>query len=66
MSQLFLKTQCYLGKNISKIKNYFYSGTIKSNIDPFNEYSYKEIIEALKKINIWDCLKAPENYEKDL
>ena len=67
MLQLFLRILCYLGYNIYlEIKKLFCSGTIKSNIDPFNEYLNTEIIDALKKINIWECLKAPENYEKDL
>ena len=41
-----------------------FSGTIRSNIDPFDEYKNEDLITALKKINIWECLKAPENYEK--
>lgn len=31
-----------------------FSGTIRSNIDPFQKHSNAEIAEVLKKVEIWD------------
>lgn len=33
-----------------------FSGTLRSNIDPFNQFSDSLIIDMLKKVNIWDQL----------
>ena len=38
-----------------------FSGTLKSNIDPFNKYSDEEIADSLKKVHIWDDLKEDSN-----
>jgi len=37
-----------------------FSGNIRSNIDPFNEFSNFEIIDVLKKSNILNDLRAPK------
>ena len=34
-----------------------FTGTIRSNIDPFEEFQDDKIIDALKKVQIWDALK---------
>lgn len=31
-----------------------FTGTVRSNIDPFNKHSNSEIAEILKKVEIWD------------
>lgn len=31
-----------------------FTGTVRSNIDPFNKHSNGEIAEILKKVEIWD------------
>jgi len=36
------------------------NGTIRSNVDPFNEYPDEDIISALKKVQIWDQLKISQ------
>ncbi|KAL4488820.1 hypothetical protein ABPG72_016473 [Tetrahymena utriculariae] len=33
-----------------------FSGTLKENVDPFNQYKDKDVIEILKKVSIWDQL----------
>ncbi|EAS02140.2 ABC transporter C family protein (macronuclear) [Tetrahymena thermophila SB210] len=33
-----------------------FSGTLKENVDPFNQYSEKDVVEILKKVSIWDQL----------
>ncbi|KAL4440938.1 hypothetical protein ABPG74_009351 [Tetrahymena malaccensis] len=33
-----------------------FSGTLKENVDPFNQYSDKAVIEILRKVSIWDQL----------
>jgi ABC-type multidrug transport system fused ATPase/permease subunit len=33
-----------------------FSGTISSNLDPFEEYSHEEKISILKKVELWDIL----------
>lgn len=33
-----------------------FSGTVRSNIDPFNEYKKDEIIDVLKKVQLWNSL----------
>ena len=38
-----------------------FSGTLKSNIDPFNKYSDEEVADSLKKVHIWDDLKEDSN-----
>lgn len=30
---------------------------MRSNIDPFNQHSDEKIVEALKKVTIWDQIK---------
>lgn len=34
-----------------------FSGTLKSNIDPFGKFSDEKIMECLKRVHIWDDLK---------
>ncbi len=34
-----------------------FTGNIKENIDPFNEYTDEEIAECLKKVSLWDQIK---------
>ena len=41
-----------------------FSGTLKSNIDPFGKYSDEEIVDSLKKAHIWEDLKE-ESSEED-
>ena len=31
-----------------------FTGTIKTNIDPFNQYDDNKISECLKKVELWD------------
>jgi len=31
-----------------------FTGTVRSNVDPFDEYTDQEIIDALKKVHIWE------------
>lgn len=47
-----------------------FTGTIKSNIDPFGKHSNGEIAEVLQKVEIWDQLnsvldKQMENEKKE-
>ena len=37
-----------------------FTGTIRSNIDPFEEFSDEKIIDALKKVQIWNALKETD------
>mmetsp|Transcript_24704 Transcript_24704/g.28768 ORF Transcript_24704/g.28768 Transcript_24704/m.28768 type:complete len:1543 (+) Transcript_24704:13-4641(+) len=37
-----------------------FTGTIKSNIDPFEEFADEKIIDALKKVHIWESLKEAD------
>lgn len=34
-----------------------FTGNIKENIDPFNEYTDEEIAESLRKVSLWDQIK---------
>ena len=34
-----------------------FTGTIKTNIDPFNKYTDEQIAETLKKVSLWDQIK---------
>ena len=43
-----------------------FSGTIRSNIDPYNEKTDEEIAVCLKKVMIWDDLKENEEEEGEL
>ena len=40
-----------------------FSGTLKSNIDPFDKYSDEEVADSLKKVHIWDDLKEDSTEE---
>jgi len=35
-----------------------FTGDVRSNVDPFNEYTDEAIIDALKKVQIWDQIKG--------
>ena len=50
----------HLRKNITIIPQdpVLFSGSLKSNIDPFNEYSEKQIENALEKTHILEALKS--------
>mmetsp|Transcript_27011 Transcript_27011/g.23902 ORF Transcript_27011/g.23902 Transcript_27011/m.23902 type:complete len:515 (+) Transcript_27011:2891-4435(+) len=37
-----------------------FTGSIKENVDPFGEYKDEDIIDALKKVQIWDQIKIDE------
>lgn len=34
-----------------------FTGTIKTNIDPFNRYTDEEIADTLKKVSLWDQIR---------
>ena len=42
-----------------------FTGTIRYNIDPFNEFLDLDIISALKKVHIWEALTTNEEYLKN-
>ena len=44
-----------------------FTGTIKSNIDPFNQYNDNDISECLKKVELWDQIRDSNEpqYKKD-
>lgn len=54
-----------LRRNITMIPQdpVLFSGSLRSNIDPFDEYKDEDIIEGLKKVQIWEGLKDGENQE---
>jgi len=35
-----------------------FTGTVRSNVDPFNEYADEAIIDALKKVQVWEQIKG--------
>jgi len=35
-----------------------FTGTVRSNVDPFEEYSDEAIIDALKKVQIWEQIRG--------
>jgi ATP-binding cassette, subfamily C (CFTR/MRP), member 1 len=41
-----------------------FTGNIRSNLDPFGEFTNLEIIEALEKTGILDQIKQPEKITK--
>ena len=41
-----------------------FSGTLRYNIDPFNTYDDEKIIDALKKVHIWNKLLGDEDVLK--
>ena len=43
-----------------------FSGTLKSNIDPFGKHSDEEIANSLKKAHIWDDIKEESSEEDPL
>jgi len=34
-----------------------FTGTLKTNIDPFNKYTDEQIAESLKKVSLWDQIR---------
>lgn len=43
-----------------------FSGTIRSNIDPYEEKSDEEIARCLKKVMIWDDLQENEDEDEEI
>ena len=41
-----------------------FTGSIRYNIDPFNEFKDVNIISALKKVHIWEALQVNDEYFK--
>lgn len=41
-----------------------FKGSVRENMDPFLEHTDSEIIEVLKKTNVWDKLAIDEEDEK--
>eukprot|EP01017_Pseudomicrothorax_dubius_P035126 TRINITY_DN4883_c0_g1_i2.p1 TRINITY_DN4883_c0_g1~~TRINITY_DN4883_c0_g1_i2.p1 ORF type:complete len:1425 (+),score=392.81 TRINITY_DN4883_c0_g1_i2:120-4394(+) len=41
-----------------------FTGNVRMNIDPFNDYGDEAIVEALKKVQMWDQLKRPKKKAK--
>ncbi len=41
-----------------------FTGSIRYNIDPFNEFKDDNIIDALKKVHIWEALEPNQEYLK--
>lgn len=38
-----------------------FTGTIKTNIDPFDKYSDEQIADTLKKVSLWDQIREDED-----
>ena len=55
----------YLRHNVTIIPQdpTLFTGTIKSNIDPFNKYSDEAIAETLKKVSLWDQIREDEEQD---
>jgi ABC-type multidrug transport system fused ATPase/permease subunit len=34
-----------------------FTGTVKSNIDPLDKYNDKDIVECLKKVELWNQIR---------
>ena len=49
----------YIRHNVAIIPQdpIIFSGTIKSNIDPFNVYPDDEIAKCLQKVELWDQIR---------
>eukprot|EP01016_Furgasonia_blochmanni_P032168 TRINITY_DN3319_c0_g3_i6.p1 TRINITY_DN3319_c0_g3~~TRINITY_DN3319_c0_g3_i6.p1 ORF type:complete len:371 (-),score=150.79 TRINITY_DN3319_c0_g3_i6:152-1183(-) len=43
-----------------------FTGTIRSNIDPFVEYKDEDIVRCLQKVHIWDQIRAESGPELDV
>ena len=41
-----------------------FTETIRFNIDPFKEFTDSEIVDALKKVHMWETLRGPEGVEE--
>jgi ABC-type multidrug transport system fused ATPase/permease subunit len=43
-----------------------FTGTIKTNIDPFNRYSDEQIAETLQKVSLWDQIREDPEETSEL
>lgn len=43
-----------------------FTGTIKTNIDPFDKYKDEDIAETLKKVSLWDQIKEEESERTEI
>lgn len=52
----------HLRHNVSIIPQdpYLFSGTLRSNVDPYEEHSDQEVKLALQQVTIWDQLKGED------
>ena len=55
----------YLRHNVTIIPQdpVLFTGTIKSNVDPFNNCSDEKVAETLKKVSLWDEIVEDEEQE---
>lgn len=40
-----------------------FTGTIKTNIDPFNNYTDEQIAQTLQKVSLWDQIREDEEQD---
>jgi ABC-type multidrug transport system fused ATPase/permease subunit len=37
---------------------FIFTSSIRENLDPFSEHSEEEIVEALKKVKLWEAIEV--------